>query len=192
MISSTGATARWGWGNWNATPPAEIYQNGTILDPSAYAIDSSTGIVAFTPPISPSDDLRANYQIRLFPTSVYNPFFQTALSSINALKPQTIYDMNNFPQAWLRGMVLLAYRFTCQMLIPKMATFRYRRLFEDPDRIMAELRANSQEAGAEFTEMRQSLKRRGETLPVAVADFNRGKMPWRVDEATAMQYAVIR
>ena len=192
-ISSDGTKVQWGWGNWNPTPPPEIFQNGNYVDPSKYVIDpNNTGFITFTPPVSPSDEVRANYQIRLFPTTVYDAFFQTALSSINAIKPQTIYPMNNFPPVWLRGMVLLAFKSTCQMLIPKMATFKYRRLFEDPDNVMNQLRANSAEATAEYSELKSSLKRRGETLPVAIADFNRGKMPWRVDESNFSNYAVLR
>jgi hypothetical protein len=199
MLSENRRSAKFGWGNWHADPDPVLIKDGEAWmdreDADApqnnYLIDYSRGVVHFKNPIDEGSEVRANYSFRMIDQKAYISFLKIALSLINARKPSTNFDESNFPENWFGLLVLSAYEQAAKCLIPKMATFRFRRLFEDPDRMMSELRTNAADSRAQFEIFLPQMKRRGLIFPLGVADFNR-RAPWKVDETNYQRFAIGR
>lgn len=192
-ISEDGSYAQWGWGKWHIDPAPSIIRGVNAVGTSEYQIDYETGRVYFNRTLVAGEEVRADYQIRLLDLSIYKQFFAMALGYINAKKPQTNYDINNFPQIAEGAMLMYGYMQAARTIIPKLSTFAYRRLFEDPDGLASQLRANSAEMSAQFDGYLATIKRRGLIAPAAVSGFNVGRQGvWQVDGINFQQFLVAR
>lgn len=197
-ISEDGTRAIWGWGNWHIAPAPVLLKNtNTWLNRSItgakYSIDYKNGTVFFERPFQSGQEVRASYEFRLLDLRTYQTYFQVALDMINSKKPQTSFDRNNYPAIYNAALLLYGYIMVCRTIIPKISTFRYRRLFENPDQLISSLESNIATATADFTAMLQGIKRRGLISPAAVSTFQIGRQnPWQVDEVNFQQFVVSR
>ena len=186
-ISEDGKKATWGWGRWHLEPvPVLVKNSRTWLDPAGattgYSTDYQNGSVFFNTPMVTGEEVHANYSMRLLDLAIYKRFFGIALNFINLKKPQSAWDASAFPAVFAGPILLYGYVQACRTIIPKLSTFAYRRLFENADQLVASLQANMASAQAEFDLMMQTVKRRGDIMPAAVATFNIGRQGvWQWD-----------
>jgi hypothetical protein len=192
-VSKDGSLVSFGWGNWTNTssPDTGLVVDGIDVDPSTYVIDAPNGRVTLNTPISTGIEVRANYTFDLVTDSQYPPFIDLILSHINGKKPQTFYTIESVPSTWTRMLVLGAYEYITKMLITKMQMFKWRRLFENPDGLIATLTAFSSDAKQEFTDMLPTIKRRGEVQACAVASYNLN-VPQQITEVNFKSYTILR
>lgn len=197
MISENGKFAQFGWGGWQSDPEPTIMKNTDVwlsnewLYGSGYLTDYEKGRVYFQSPLQGGEDIRASYSFRLIPLAQYRSFLDISLSIINGKKPQSFFGINDYPDQWLGLIVLGAYEQAAKCLLTKMQMFRFRRLFEDPDRITSELRQNATDARAEFEVMLPQIKRRGSVSPLAIGTWNQN-IPAATDNVNYKQFTILR
>lgn len=203
LISENGQSAKAGWGKWNydpMNPPVimkntEIWLENSWIDGNGYVIDYLRGMVYFQSPMLPGDDLRISYNFSLLRPEDYIPYLQMALSTLNMKCPQTFFEFTNAPGAnsipmqWLGTLIQGAYSEAAKALLMRMNTFAYRRLWEDPNYITDQLRANSQEAQHQF-ELQIAQKRRGYATAASIKSWNQG-VPWQTNESNFLALTVL-
>lgn len=186
-------TLKFGWPNWLDIPAPEILVNNEpMVAGTDYTVDATNGQVVFAADQDASNTFRGNYVFRLIPRTQCATFFEIALSQANIKKPQSNFGWDSIPENWMGVLVLGAYKYAADAILARLGTFRYQRLFEDPNRLSTELRANSAEFSAAWSEALATIKRRGMVLPQGAAGFDRGKIPWMIDETNWGQFAIAR
>ncbi len=188
MAAEDGSFVKWGWDKWNQTPAPLILRSDRMVT-SGITIDYDLGKVAFASNIAPGEEMRANYSFRLFNLEDYVTYLNMALSFINIRKPQTQYNLDQAPVIWTGILILCAYELILRNILLKLNTFRYRRLFENPDQMIATLSANAAAANAEFMTLLPTMKRRGLTMPLGIANYN-WNIPYKVDETNFRNFVV--
>lgn len=194
MISEDFQRVRWGWGNWHQLPAPVILVNNTWITESNYSVDFPSGVVSFNTPLNPGDDVRASYNMRLFPLSLISQFIPYTMSEINLRKPQSNWTPDGAPDKYFATMVLGIYVKMIEVLILKLGLFRWRRLFQEPASIETQLRANLEDARADYQTLLATTKRRGDATPAAVASFNVGRngSNWMTNEINFQQFVIAR
>jgi hypothetical protein len=194
MISEDYNSARWGWGNWMDVPEPVIIKNDSIwMQPSGYSLDNTTGVVTFNTPLNPGDSLMANYTMRLFPLEFYAMFIPMVMAEINIRKPQTNFSVNDAPDNYLGTVTLGIYLKIAAATLLKLGLFKFRRLFEDPNSVETQLRANLEDGRAQYDAQLATIKRRALIQPQAVASFNVGRQGlWQVDNINFQMYVITR
>lgn len=192
-LSEDGTVAKFGWGNWHLDSEPTILKGITWVQNTSLVIDYKKGQVYFPVPLRSGEEVRGTYSFRMLDLSVYRSLFTVGIGLLNNRKPQTTYDLTSFPAAFASLLLLYAYIEACKILIPKMSTFAYRRLFENPDQLVSSLEANLQAAMATFNSELPTLKRRGMIQPAGISTFRMGQQgSFVVDEINMQQFLIGR
>ena len=196
-VLEDGHTIQFGWGHWHTDPAPEIMKNteiwidGIASEGNEYWVDYQKGRVYLKNALNPGDDIRATYSFRMIDFRQYQSFLAIALININARPPQTFFTFDNMPTTWPGTVIMGAYDLAAKCLLTKMQTFRYRRLFENPDGLIADLRQNANDARAMFLEYLVYVKRRGLTTPLGVTQYSQN-LPTQVDQINYAQFTILR
>lgn len=189
LVSEDRLSARWGWGNWNEAPAPVLLLNDSLFSASNYTLDLTAGTATFTSAIPAGSEMRAVYSFRLLSLDQYESFFSIGLSMANLRKPQSAYTFEGMPATWGGLLTLNAFAQAAKAVCLKLNMFKYRRLFENPDGLLAQLQSTSAAAEAQWATNLATMKRRGDAPPLGLATMNRN-VPYTIDGTNFRDYVV--
>ena len=193
MISEDRSYAKMGWGNVQQIPEPTIIIDNTWLTDSNYTIDYNNGTVSFNTPLQSGVDARATYTMSLFNYDFPSQFFDYVIQNINIKKPQSDWSFQTAPDRYLATAILGIYVKMLEAMIIKISMFRWRRLFQNPDGLEVQMRANLEAARQEYDTLLNTTKRRGDATPCAVSSWYVGRnVLFQFDEVNFQAFVVSR
>lgn len=185
------ATLRYGYGNWTSDSPVLLEKNASEYTPGAGVYtDFANGWLVLDTVLTAGDDIRALYKFALFSNAEFSSYLARSLSMLNGYKPQTSYTLDSAPAAWMDLLILGAYVHALESLSLKLPTFKYRRLWEDPNSLLATITARLGEARTDFKEGLAKIKRRGIVQPLMISALRGGGLTYQADNINWRNYLV--
>lgn len=184
-------TFRFGYDNWTSDSPYLSEEDEADTTPGAnIKVDYTRGFLYYQTALMPGHDVRATYKFGLFTYNMYLAFFARSLSQINGYKPQTNYSFDTLPPQLADVLIMGAYVKALEAVALKIPTFKYRRLFEDPNALISQINMLLAEARAQFDLYIQKIKRRGSVSPLGVSALKGGGLAFQADGVNWQNFVI--